>query len=240
MANTVRDIIIEAASRANVCPRKKELPEDQFVSCLKLFNGVMEEYSNKNFIDAYKNEVDFSPIQQSVYVGMGDDADVTANDIQLPKKVLYRYSGQVDWIPMEFIAYENFYSCAYSDFVVSWQPVSKNLFKLYFKPRFLQNAPIVKLIYNLEMKYNDDEQVMLPTPYIELITRELAYKISVKYPRLDPSKQDKLQAEAKDLENSLRGTNASMNILTRGGNAGGGGNLTSYFRSGAFISDRYF
>lgn len=239
MANTVRDIILEAASRANICPRKKALPDDQFTSCLVLFNGVMEEYSNRNYIEAYKNEIDFKPTHVSEYIGVGDDADFIANGIQLPKRALYKYDGQVDWTPMEFIAYDDFYSSSYSDYIVSWQPVGPNLYKLYFKPRFLQNSPIVKLIYNVEMKYNDNEIVTLPTPYIELITRALAYKISVKYPRLDPSKQETLKEETKELENSLKATNASMRIITRGGYAKGG-NLTSYFRSGAFISDRYF
>lgn len=235
----VRDIIKESAARANVCPRKRELPEDQFVSALQLFNGVLEEFSSKDYIEAYKNEVDFSPTTEGVYIGEGEDADVTANGIQLPKKMYYKYNGAIDWTPMEFIAYDNFYSATYSDFIVSWQPVGPNLYKVYFKPRFLQNNPQCKLIYNVEMKYVDDDVVNLPTPYIELITRALAYKLSVRYPRVDTTKQNSLKAEQDELEASLKATNATMRIITRGGSLPGG-SMQSYLRSGGFIADTYF
>lgn len=237
--SSVRDIIVEAASRANVCPRKRVLPDDIFVDSIMLFNGVMEEYSARDYIEAYKDEVDFKPHSEEVYVGERPSEHVDAPSLQLPKKVLYKYDGSVDWTPMEFIAYENFYSAAYSDYIVSWKPVGPNLYKLYFKPRFISNNPECKLIYNVEMKYADNDTVNLPTPYVELITRNLAYKMAVKWPRVDESKKNSLKDEMTELEHSLKATNASMHIITRGG-YGQGGSLQSNLRSGAFISDRFF
>jgi len=240
---SVRDIIVEAASRANVCPRKRVLPDDLFVDSLMLFNGVMEEYSSREYIEAYQNEVDFAPQSESVLVGKVDgetqDELVDAPTIQLPKRILYKYAGSVDWVPMEFISYKDFYSSAYSDYIVSWQPVGHNLYKIHFKPRFVSTAPQCKLIYNVEMKYADNDTVNLPTPYIELITRSLAYKMAVKWPRVDDAKKNSLKDEITELENSLKATNASMHIITRGG-SGNGGSLQSNLRSGAFISNRYF
>lgn len=236
--STVRDIIVEAASRANVCPRKRALPEDIFVDSLMLFDGVMQEFSANDYVTAYQNEVDFNPIHESVLVGEGEDVEVEAKKIQLPKRVLYRHIGQVDWIPMDFQAYDNFYSAAYSDYIVSWQPTGRNQFKLYFKPRFVCTQPQCKLIYNLEMIYKDDDVISLPTPYIELITRALAYKMAVKWPRVDESKKAGLLKEFEDLEASIKATNASNRIITRGGH--GGGSLRGDFLSGAFISNRYF
>ena len=239
MSVTVRDIITEAAARANINPRKKVLPEDQFVSALQLFNGVLEEFSSKNYIDAYQNEVDFNPHSSEVFVGekMGDH--VNAPNLQLPTKMFYKYAGSIDWTPMEFISYNNFYSSNYSDYIVSWQPVGPNLYKVHFKPRFLQNNPECKLIYNVEMKYSDNDPVNLPTPYIELITRALAYKLSIRYPRVDVTKQNSLKLEFETLENALKANNASTKIITRGGNAPGG-SYQSYLRSGGFIADNYF
>lgn len=234
---TVRDIIIEAASRANVCPRKRALPDDLFVGGLNLFDGVMQEFSNKEYVDAYKAAVDFRPVTGTVTVGV-EGSDVEAPTIQLPRRVLYKYPGAVDWTPMNFIAFESFYSNAYNDFVVSWQPVGVNQFALYFKPRFLSQGPECKLIYNVEMHFQDGDTVNLPTPYVELITRALAYKMAVKWPRVDDSKRASLKSEADDLEKSLSATNASMSIITRGGS--GGGSLLGDLRSGAFISNRYF
>lgn len=236
MAVTVRDIITEAAARANVCPHKKVLPDDQFVAGLQLFNGLLQEYSNNDYITAYQNEVDFNLTHETVIVGDGTDAEVAAPKIQLPKRILYKYTGQIDWTPMEFIAYDNFYSVSYSDYVTSWQPIGPNLYKLYFKPRFVGQNPQIKLIYNVEMSYVDNDTVNLPTPYIELLTRALAYKFTVKFPRVDQSKQMSLKAEQEELENSLKATNASMRIITRGGTAYGG-SMKGYFRSGAFISE---
>lgn len=238
MSVSCRDIITEAAARANLCPHKKNLPDDMFVAGLQLFNGLLQEFSNKDYITAYQNEVDFNLNSENVIVGEGTDAAVTAPKIQLPKKVLYKYAGQVDWVPMEFIAYENFYSSSYSDYIVSWQPIGPNLYKLYFKSRFVGQNPQIKLIYNVEMTYADNDTVSLPTPYVELLTRALAYKYSVKFPRVDQNKQLSLKAEQDELENSLRATNASMRIITRGGN-GYGGSLQGYLRSGGFISDQW-
>lgn len=235
--STVRDIIVESASRANVCPRKRALPEDIFVSSLQLFDGVMQEFSAKDYVTAYQNEVDFAPTAESVLVGEGPDVAIDAKALQLPKRVLYKYTGQVDWTPMEFIAYDQFYSAAYTDYIVSWQPTGKNQYKLYFKPRFIATQPQCKLIYNLEMAYKDDDTVSLPTPYIELITRALAYKMAVKWPRVDESKKQSLNQEFLDLESTIRATNASNRILTRGGY--GGGSMRGDLLSGAFIANRW-
>jgi hypothetical protein len=235
--SSVRDIIVEAAARANVCPRKRALPEDIFVGGLNLFDGVMQEFSNKSYVDAYKSSVDFNPHTETVTVGL-EGSDVSAPRIQLPRRVLYKYPGAVDWTPMDFISYDDFYSCLYTDYIVSWQPVGANQFALYFKPRFLTSNPQCRLIYNLEMHFEDGDVVNLPTPYVELVTRNLAYKMAVKWPRVDESKKASLKTEADDLEKSLTATNASMRIITRGGTVGG--SMLADMRSGAFISNRYF
>lgn len=238
MSTTVREIITEAASRSNVCPRKRVLPDDLFVSGLNLLDGVMQEFSSKDYITAYQNEVNFNPTAETIKIGEAEDADVVANGLQLPKRVLYKYNGAVDWTPMEFIAYENFYSGAYSDFVVSWQPIGNNLYKLFFKPRFIANGPVCKLIYNVEMKYKDGDTINLPTPYIELITRDLAYKFAVKFPRAGQEKQLSLKNEFDDLEKSLKSTNASLKIITRGGTPASGP-YRGMLREGSFISNQW-
>lgn len=239
---SVRDIIVEAAARSNVCPRKRVLPDDIFVSGLSLFNGVLEEYSTSEYIDAYQSESDFAPKFESILAGEGEeitDTDVACPQIQLPKRILYKYAGAVDWTPMEFISYSDFYSCAYSDYVCSWQPAGKNLFKLYFKPRFVGTNPECKIVYNVEMQFKDGDTINLPTPYVELITRNLSYKFAIKYPRVEESKKASLLSEKEDLERSLKANNASMHIITRGDTVMGG-SYQANLRSGAFISNRYF
>lgn len=238
MSTTVRDIITESAARSNVCPRKRVLPDDIFVAGLNLLDGVMQEFSSKEYITAYQNEVNFNPTNEIITIGEDETADFEAVSLQLPKRILYKYSGSVDWTPMEFIAYDNFYSAAYSDYIVSWQPISENLYKLYFKPRFIGNNPMCKMIYNVEMKYKDGDTINLPAPYIELITRCLAYKFAIKYPRAGQEKQLALKNEVDDLEKSLKATNASMRIITRGGTPASGP-YRGMLREGSFISNQW-
>lgn len=211
----VRDILAEAYSRANLCPRKKDLSADEVISGLTLLNGILQEYSSNNFITAYRNDVDFHPETEKVVVGSGDSVDVTIDNIQTPISVFFKRNAAIDWTPMEFISYNQFFSCGNSDYCVSWQPTGQNEYTLYFKPRFLAQNMEVKLLYSIEMILNDNDQVNLPTPYVELFTRALAYKLSVKYPRVNPEKQNRLKEEKIELEQQLEAANASNRIITR-------------------------
>lgn len=230
---TVKDLIIEAYSRNNLVPRKRECTADMFVSAKNALNGILQEYSNRGFIVAYKAEVDFYP-KTTLLVGEGEEAEVIAPKIMLPQNCLYQPNTSIDWTKLDFIAYEQFYSDSYNDYVVSWQPVKANLFKLHFRPRFAAQNRKCKLIYNVEMILEDDNTpISLPTPYIELLTRALAYKMALFYPRVDQAKIASLKTELLDLENSLSSQNSSNSILTR--ETGNRGSLLSKFDSGSFI-----
>ena len=237
--SNVRDIIIEAASRSNVCPRKRALPEDIFQGMLNLFNGVMQEMSNKDYITAYQDEVDFHPTKEKILVGKdAENDDVIATKIQMPKKALYRTNGMLDWIPMQFEAYERFYSCTYSDYIVSWKPTGDAEWTIMFKPRFIKPTNYeVKLIFNTVMELKDDDVINLPVPYVELITRELAYKAAVKWPRADEAKKNSLREEADSLARDLKAANASNKIITREGV--GGESYMGALMSGSFVSARW-
>lgn len=229
---TVRELITEAFNRTNLVPRKRDLPSDMFTSGLILFKGLLQEYSIKDYVVAYQNEVDFIP-QENILVGDGEAADVSAPKIVCPKSVLYQPNTSIDWTPMNFISYQQFYSDSYSDYIATWLPVNTNLFKLIFKPRFVAQNRKCKLIYNIEMELNDNDVISLPTPYIELLTRALAYKLCIEYPRVDQTKVQQLKDEKEDLEKSVMAQNSSNKILTREGQYRG--SLLSRFDSGAFI-----
>lgn len=234
MAYTVRDIIIEAGSRANIVPRARKMPEDIFQSCLNLFNGVMEEMSAKDYITAYQDEVEFRGDKERIVLGPREDDDVVIEKLQMPKRAMYKADGQLSWSPLNFIAYEDFYSVAYDAYTVSWKPKSMTEWTIYLKPRFVQGTQYtIKLIYNVQMEFKDNDIINLPVPYVELITRALAYKIAVKYPRADDTKRLSLKAEQEELEGALKANNASLKIITRG--TGADGSYLSSLRSGAFI-----
>lgn len=231
--STYRDIIIEALARANLNPRKKDPPADMLVAASNLLKGIFQEYSNRNFLTAYQAEANFEPSTETVIIGEGTDATVSAPKIQCPTSVLFRNENGIDWTPMNFISYNQFYSMGYSDFSVSWQPIGPNLWKIYFKPRFLATTRTVKVIYNVEIDYSDDDTISLPTPYVELLTRALAYKLTVSFPRTDATKANMLKGELDTLESQLEATNASQKIITR--DSGAHGTLYSDFVAGRFI-----
>lgn len=235
---TVRDLIVEAYARNNLVPRKRKVPADMFTTALQSLNGILQDYSTRGYIVAYKSEVDFYP-NTIVYVGEKKDEEELENFVSAPKIVqpqscLYQPNTSIDWTKLDFISYDQFYSDSYNDYIVTWLPERANLFKLIFKPRFAAQNRKCKLIYNVEMILEDNKTpISLPTPYIELLTRALAYKLCIVYPRVDQTKIVNLKTELTDLENTLMAQNSSNSIITR--ETGSRGSLLSKFDAGSFI-----
>ena len=300
--STVRDLVTEAFNRTNLVPRKRDLPPDLLQSGINLLKGVLQDFSNKKYIQAYKSEVEFYPHKEKIVVGpykltkehtldttiyeflsdrpvatqsldykycyvkenktayqcqavsgggfewisLPDAAflfdvlpDVELKDLMTPTQAYFKDSiSSYDWIGMPFISYDQLYSISYGDFVVSWKPSNEGTYDVFFKPRFITQNRLVKLIYNIVMDYNDNDVISLPAPYLELLTRALAYKIAVEYPRVDATKMGLLKAEYEELSNNLEASNASQRIITREvGN--GGRTLMGSFLDGSFISSRW-
>lgn len=227
-----RDIITEACNRSKVVPRKRDIPPDIFTSASITLKGILQDYSNRKYITAYRDEVDFVPSQESFLVGEGPDVLVHVDKLQTPEDILYKLNDN-QWIPLDFVALERFYSAGNTTFTVSWQPTGANQYKVYFKPVFLSSARMCKMIYTKEMVYNDNDTVNLPAPYVELLTRALAYAMAVQYPRTDPTHRADLKTDMETLEKMLIASNSSNRIITR--DSGIGGSLLGNFIGGTFI-----
>lgn len=239
MSQKVRDIVTEAFNRANLVPRKRDLPADMLTTGIILLKGVLQDFSNKKYIQAYKSEFNFVPTKEKTLIGPGDDCDIKINDLMVPSQAYFKEAeSSLDYVPMSFISYDQFYSAGYNDYIISWKPVSEGTYEIFVKPRFIKQGREVKIIYNIEMKYNDNDVISLPTPYLELLTRALAYKVAVNYPRVDATKVNLLKAEFEELNANLEASNASQRILTRDGF--GGRSLMGSFLDGSFISDRWY
>lgn len=230
--STYREVITEACNRSNVAPRKRDVPADIFTTASQLLKGILQDFSNKKYITAYRNEADFTPSSESFLIGEGTDVLVELPKLQVPEKVLYKLSEN-DWLPLNFIALEQFYDAGNGVYTVSWQPTGVNQYKIYFKPVFLASNRICKIIYTTEMTFNDNDTINLPTPYVELLTRALAYALAVQYPRTDNTKTALLKEQLDDLEKMLAASNSSNRIITRG--TGTNGSLLSDFLAGRFI-----
>ena len=300
--STVREVITEAFCRANLVPRKRDLPADMLVTGLNLLQGVLQDFSNKKYIQAYKSEFEFVPNKEKSIIGpytlkqeyknnviiveyetdrpeasaqlvnqyvyakaskaawqcervvadsyawmpRGNGAflfdfipDVEILDLMTPTQAYFKDSNSaVDWVAMPFISYDQLYECGYSDIIVSWKPVNEGTYELFVKPRFLQQHNIVKVIYNIVMNYKDNDVISLPAPYLELLTRALAYKVAITYPRTDSTKVSLLKTDLEELTANLEASNASQRILTRSGT--GGKSINGAFLDGSFISNRWY
>lgn len=243
---TFRDLIVEALARANIVPRKRTVPEDIFTDAANMFHGILADYSNRHFITAYRDEVDFNPKYEKMYVGLPDNYDpeqeypddnIIVSDIQEPVSVLFKGANSNTGLyqEMNFIAYRQFYSMNNGVYTVSWTPVTANQWRIYFKPQFLSSNWTVKLIYNKRMKYKDNDVINLPPQYIELLIRALAYNMSIQMPRTDTTKTTALGVELEKLEKQIAANNASQVILTRDNCRG---SIMSDFMSGNFILNR--
>lgn len=240
---TFRDLIIEALARSNVVPRKRTVPEDIFTDAARLLNGILADYSNRHYITAYRDEIDFNPLYEKMYIGLPDNYDpeeefpddtIIVNGLQEPVSILFKgnNSNTGMYQPMNFIAYDQFYSMNNGIYTVSWTPVSSSQWRVYFKPQFLSSNWSVKLIYNKQMEYNDNDIINLPPQYIELLIRALAYNLSIQMPRTDTTKTSFLKSQLDEIEHMIEAANASLTIITRDS---GRSSMMSDFMSGAFI-----
>ena len=237
--STVRDICVEALSRSNLCPRKRTPSAELFRDAFNLFTGILQEYSDNGFIVAYQNDLDFQPNKTRYVVGKdSEQTDLVVDSLEKPYRVYYRPKGVIDWVPLFFISYNQFFTCGNGDFVVSWKPLDDNLWEIIFKDRFIPLHNECKLVYNIEMNFKDDDVVSLPSQYIELLTRALAYKLSVAKPRVDGNKTDMLKMELDILEKQIIADNSNERIITRSSIYGN--SLLGDFFGGTFISNQWY
>lgn len=243
IVTTFRDLIIEALARSNIVPRKRTVPEDIFTDAARQLNGILADYSNRHYITAYRDEIDFNPLCEKMYVGLPDnysqeaeyaDDTIIVQGLQEPVSVLFKgnNSNAGMYQPMNFISYDQFYSMNNGIYTVSWTPVSARQWRVYFKPQFLSSNWTVKLIYNKQMEYADNDVINLPPQYIELLIRALAYKLSIQMPRTDTTKTSLLKSELDDIERMIEAANASQRIITRDSCRS---SMMADFMSGKFI-----
>lgn len=209
---SVRNIIVEALTRATLANRKHgaqpSLVEDAYIR----FCGILREYSDNNLITAFRGEVEFDGNAEQIEI---NGTDIPAAGITDIKAAFYRADNSPDYYPLNFVSLETFYDCGLSDYTYSFQPTAENKFRLYLKPRFAALNRRVKLIYNIKIKLGLDDAVNLPIVYTELLTRALAYKMAVDKPRATPDKRNELRLEMEKLEGQLKANNADNRILLR-------------------------
>jgi len=211
--SSVRELIVEALCRATLANRRQGARGDLVEDAYERFCGILREYSDNKLITAYRGEVELDGNAERITIGGADG--IVANGITGINSAFCKAENTIDWMPMNFVSVESFYDGTLPDWTYSWQPKGENEFVLYLKPRFVWQNRKVKLIYDTEMKLGLDDTINLPIVYVELLTRALAYKMSVDKPRASDTKRNELLGELNKLEAQLKANNADNRILTR-------------------------
>lgn len=211
--SSVREIIVEALCRATLANRRQGARGDLVEDAYERFCGILREYSANNLITAFRGEVELDGNAERIKIGGADG--IVADGITEINSAFCKAENTIDWMPMNFVSVESFYDGTLPDWTYSWQPCGQNEFYLYLKPRFVYQNRKVKLIYNIQISLGLDDAVNLPIAYVELLTRALAYKMSVDKPRASDTKRNELLGELNKLEAQLKANNADNRILTR-------------------------
>lgn len=196
---TIRDILTEALTRSNLITRKRQAPADMMENAFRLFKGIISKYTFDNFINYSRSEIEVIPY----------DNKVTITDVASIATVLVYDNG---WHEMRFVSYSQFYQDQ-GDYVYTWKYNDRDI-ELYFKDKAKNHR--VKIITNIELDYNINDQLPVPSMYVELFTTALTYKLAVNYPRLDATQVNVLKNELEEIEKTVKANISSNKILTRG------------------------
>lgn len=222
---TIKDIIVESLARSNLVPRKRAVPADMLESAYRLLKGILQKYNFANFISYTRKEIDVIPTDN--VIGL-DGSDITSIATVQYKNTSNSYTS------LRFVSYEQFYSES-DDYIYSWKYTDDGSIEIYLKPNFISTNKELKVIYNSNVDYTLDEELHVPSIYIELFTAALTHKLAITYPRTDATQVALLKGELDEIEKQVKALVSSNKILTR--DTATISNFSS-FMSGDFIFGR--
>lgn len=203
---TVKDIIIEAAARANLCPRKRAIPADLLESAFRLFNGIIQQYTYDNFVNYVRETVTVEKCNTKTEFDLDDMSSIVTVSVD---------DNHIQATPLEFVAYEQF-STEPNGYIYTWKYTDDGKVEMYVKD--IVAGRNVQVVYNKKISYGLDDQLHIPPVYEELYTAALTYKLAVTHPRTDGSQVALLKSELESIERTVKALVSSNKILTRGSN----------------------
>lgn len=217
MSSTVRNIIVEALNRANIVSRRQSAPADMVENSLRLLKGVAAKFSNDNLLQFLRREIEFTPAGPVTVIGEssnGTTVDVEAAGLQDVKTVFMKV-GDSDYEELQFVAFEEFASRGYGDYVFSWQPISDTFGNIYLKERVVHMAKPLRVCYNIKWSFDLNSELFVPDQYIELFTVALTHKLALTYPRISAEQVTLLKAELDDMIENVKVTTRANKFITR-------------------------
>ena len=94
----VREIIIEAAARANVCPRRQPMKGDILEGAYKLLRGIVSKYNNDDYLAFTRSTLDL-PARETIHIY--DDTDTMLD----PENRVFRNMTQLSENPPTSVDY---------------------------------------------------------------------------------------------------------------------------------------
>lgn len=219
MSTSIRDIITEGLSRANIVNRKQPVPATMAESALRLLKGIAAKFSNDNLLQFLRREVEFTPADNIVSIGTGVSVNVTAEGMHTLTK-LYIKEGS-EYVELKFVSYEDFYDSSFGEYVYSYQPITDTYGNIYLKDRVKGLCKPLKAIYNVKWEFDLNTELHVPEQYVELFNAALAHKLTLTYPRLSSEQVALLKGELLEMvENVSVATTANKMIVRKQGRGG--------------------
>ena len=123
--------------------------------------------------------------------------------------------GQYGMIKINFVPRSEFDSFANGDLLWTFTEGAEGEYIIELKPYIAQQALKLKLDYNRAIKFDLDTDLRIPDAYRELLIVSLAYKLAVKYPRLDDAQMQRLENEVGVMLSNVRTPKADQRQVLR-------------------------
>lgn len=139
--------------------------------------------------------------------------DFEVENLQEIVKCYCQYNGTPDWVEMNFVSYEDFYSFNRQASIYSYKPINESLVEVFVPQGYKQYN--FKFIYNEFFDFDLDKELNLPGQYIALFTAGLVYDLATNYPRLSDGTVALLKERLNELEENVRRSSSVNKFLAR-------------------------
>ena len=221
---TVRSIITEALSRANLVSRRRSAPADMMESAFRLLKGVASKYSNDNLLTFLTAEKKHVLDKREFIIGEFEDVpleyltlDIECPRIQKVNKVYWHTTdptGLGNYVELKFASPDDFDSYPDGAAIYTAQPI--NDLQIILKTKLMVDPRIeLKIMYNRKWKLDLDDELRIPEQFIELFTVALTHALALAFPRLSTEQVNLLKRELKDMEDNVRVSSRAVKYVGR-------------------------
>lgn len=225
---TVRSILKEALSRANLVSRRQSAPADLEESAFRLFKGIAAKYSNDSLLQFLVADVEHPLDKDELVMGETDgtanyrEVDLYAKDVQRVNKVYWRASSgspedRYNFIELLYASPTDFDSYPVGSAVYTAQPI--NDLQTVIKTKMPVNTNLtLKVNYNKKWQISLDTELRVPEQYEELFIASLTHALAVAFPRLNNEQVALLKSQLDEIEKNVKTSTRAIKYLSRSPN----------------------